>query len=348
MSNYLMKMIISQVEKEPDKPSGDVTSTPLTFTAEEAGTIVTIYKDGEPNVDGLQYRLGTSGGWSKYVIETGITLENVGDTVQFQNTLDTLSVDWDYAYFYINGKAAATGNIMSLINYATECYETCFRFLFQGCGGLTAAPELPATVLAKECYSYMFSQCPNLTTAPDLPATVLAEECYFSMFENSGITVPPKILPAMNLKTSCYKNMFKGCNNLTTSPELPATIMAESCYDQLLASTKITEAPALPATQLAEGCYYQMFNYCEELIKGPELPATQVLYACYNEMFNGCSKLNELKVHFTSWGNEWDPYTANWVRHVGSTGNFYAPAALEDLRGDNYIPNGWTKIDIEI
>jgi hypothetical protein len=347
MSNYLMKMIISQVAEKPVEPDVDVTSIPLTFTAEEPETSVSIWQDGEPNVDGLQYRLGTSGGWTKYEIETQITLENVGDTVQFQNTSDTLSRDWDYVYFYINGKAAASGNVMSLLNYATECYEACFRNLFQGCGGLTAAPELPATILAKECYSYMFSQCPNLTTAPELPATALATECYFSMFENSGITVPPKILPAMTLRPYCYKNMFKGCENLTTSPELPATVMAEGCYDQLLASTSITEAPALPATELADGCYQQMFNSCRELIKGPELPATDLKYECYQQMFAWCFELNEIKVHFTSWGEDIEHFTYNWMSGVGSTGTFYAPAELEDKRGNNhYIPNGWTKIDI--
>lgn len=343
MSNYLMKMIISQVAEKPVEPDIDVTSIPLTFTAEEAGTVVSIWRDGEPNVDGLQYRLGTSGGWTKYVIEEGITLENVGDTVQFQNTLDTLSVDWDYVFFYIKGKAAASGNIMSLINYATECYEACFRNLFLGCEGLTAAPELPATILARECYSYMFSQCPNLATAPDLPATVLDEECYFSMFENSGITVPPKILPAMTLRPHCYKNMFKGCEELTTSPELPATVMADGCYDQFLASTSITEAPALPATELADECYLQMFVWCTALIKAPELPATDLKHGCYEQMFTGCRNLKEIKVHFTSWGEEGERFTYNWVRTVGSTGIFYAPPELQDLRGNNYIPNGWTK-----
>ena len=54
--------------------------------------------------------------------------------------------------------------------------------MFNGCTGLTTAPELPATTLAEFCYFSMFNGCTGLTTAPDLPATNLAQYCYYHMF----------------------------------------------------------------------------------------------------------------------------------------------------------------------
>ena len=54
--------------------------------------------------------------------------------------------------------------------------------MFNGCTGLTTAPELTATTLANYCYKEMFSGCTGLTTAPELPATKLAFYCYNKMF----------------------------------------------------------------------------------------------------------------------------------------------------------------------
>jgi hypothetical protein len=47
--------------------------------------------------------------------------------------------------------------------------------MFNGCGSLTTAPQLPATTLEASCYLLMFYGCASLTTAPQLPATTLAE-----------------------------------------------------------------------------------------------------------------------------------------------------------------------------
>ena len=61
--------------------------------------------------------------------------------------------------------------------------------MFSNCTGLTKAPELPATTLAKSCYGYMFRGCTGLTKAPELPATTLAERCYHFMFRGcKGLT----------------------------------------------------------------------------------------------------------------------------------------------------------------
>ena len=103
------------------------------------------------------------------------------------------------------------GNIENLLDYATVesgnhpiMGDYCYREMFSNCTGLTRAPDLPATTLAKGCYWSMFDNCTSLTQAPTLPATTLAD--------------------------SCYRNMFQMCTSLTQVPDLPATTLAEYCY----------------------------------------------------------------------------------------------------------------------
>ena len=72
----------------------------------------------------------------------------------------------------------------SVVLPATTLASSCYSSMFQGCTGLTAAPELPATTLESNCYSSMFDGCTSLTTAPELPATTLAIGCYYAMFKN--------------------------------------------------------------------------------------------------------------------------------------------------------------------
>ena len=56
----------------------------------------------------------------------------------------------------------------------TTLAEYCYYGMFQGCTGLTTAPELPATTLAKACYCNMFNYCSSLNyikcTAIDISA----------------------------------------------------------------------------------------------------------------------------------------------------------------------------------
>ena len=359
MGTFLKKMIINCDE--------EVNMTPLTFTAEEVNSSVKLTKNGSPTVDGVQYRIGTSGGWSPYTIDTILTLANVGDCVQFQNTLETLGTsNSNYAKFVITGKIAATGNCMSMLNFSYKMTAYDFYYLFDGCSSLTSAPELPATVLAEYCYQYMFRDCSSLTSAPKLPTKTLTTSCYYSMFANCKSLVNAPELPATVLTTSCYAHMFNGCSSLTSAPELPATTLAKYCYGAMFngcssltsapelpatiladycyqymfyGCTSLINAPILPVTTLANYCYYYMFQGCSSLVNAPELPATVLTTSCYANMFNGCSKLNYIKVNFSSWI---DNTTNNWVAGVSSTGVFNAPSDLPVIVGDSNVPTGWT------
>ena len=145
----------------------------------------------------------------------------------------------------MTGSIAATGNIMSLLNFSSILTNYAFYKLFDTCASLTTTPELPATILAESCYNSMFAGCKKLTTAPELPATTLAK--------------------------SCYANMFNQCKSLTTAPALPATTLVDYCYSNMFSGHAIngwvplTQAPELPATTLAPNCYFNMFNCCKNL-----------------------------------------------------------------------------------
>ena len=334
MPSFLKKMIMNCDEEK-------VNMTPLTLTAEEAGSTVKLTKSGSPTVEGIQYRIGTSGGWSPYTIDTVLTLANVGDCVQFQNTLETLGTDDNnYASFVITGQIAASGNCMSMLNFSDKVSSYAFNRLFEDCSSLTSAPELPATTLASYCYQYMFHNCTSLTSAPELPATSLVNSCYQYMFYGCTSLVNAPALPATTLAPNCYAYMFRGCTALVTAPELPATTLTGSCYYSMFSGcTSLTSAPELPATSLATYCYGVMFYGCTALVTAPELPATTLAPSCYANMFTRCAKLNSIKVNFSAW---LDNSTNDWVLGVSSTGEFNAPSDLPQTYSDSNIPTGWT------
>ena len=208
----------------------------LCFTAEKAGSTVTMAVNGTPT-KGQAFEYSTDGtNWSVFTPgTTTITLANAGDKVYFRGDNTTVSEsDSIYYKFVMSGKIAASGNIMSLLD--TTCKSTtisnnycCYR-MFNGCTSLTTAPELPATTLANYCYYSMFQGCTLLTTAPELPATMLGSTCYGNMFQDCTSLATAPELPATALLSGCYESMFQGCTSLTTAPELPATMLPGLCY----------------------------------------------------------------------------------------------------------------------
>ena len=121
-------------------------------------------------------------------------------------------------------------NAQNLSLPATTLAEYCYSNMFQGCTGLTSAPELPATTLAESSYQYMFQGCTSLKTAPTLPAKTLASDCYQYMFDGCTSLITAPVLPAETLANWCYEGMFKGCSSLnyikamfTTTPSTTYT-----------------------------------------------------------------------------------------------------------------------------
>ena len=299
---------------------------PLTFEAMEAGATVKFKLDNLATGSGkVQYSIDEGDTWQDYTSEQLITLNNVGDMVQFKsNDISRYAVSSNNrSYFTVTGNCYVYGNILSLVNFnktlsynytflglfkdcstiknhdsnklllpATTLRSYCYYEMFSGCSGLTRAPALPATTLTNGCYNQMFYNCTNLTTAPALPATTLADRCYASMFNNCQSLTSAPALPATTLADYCYASMFYNCQSLTSVPDLSATTLASNCCQKMFAyCTSLTTAPALPATTLAYYCYEQMFSNCQSLTSVPDLPATTLAEHCYGSMFENCTSL---------------------------------------------------------
>ena len=228
---------------------------------------------------------------------------------------------------------------------ATTLAESCYEKMFSHCPGLTAAPALPATRLAGSCYEHMFYGCTSLSAAPALPATILASGCYDSMFSYcTGLGVAPA-LPATSLAGYCYYSMFSGCTGLTAAPALPATSLARNCYYSMFwGCTSLEAAPALPATSLADHCYESMFSGCTSLKAAPTLPATSLADFCYEYMFSGCTNLSSITclAEENIEGN-----CTFWVNNVASTGTFTLAAGARWEAGTDGIPDGWTVVNYD-
>ena len=187
--NNDIKIISKQVE-------GGVTPEPeperdyLCFTSTGNSTVA-MRQEGTPDIsDGkvLQYKLN-DGQWQNWDL-SAVTLAN-GDKMYLKSDDKIPTGEEDgfyeiYKYFVMTGSIAASGNIMSLLNFSTTLPDTDYAFcsLFKRCTSLTQAPSLPATTLAPRCYYNMFNGCTSLTQAPELPATTLERNCYAFMFTN--------------------------------------------------------------------------------------------------------------------------------------------------------------------
>ena len=320
----------------------DVEPDYLCFTSTGDSTVA-MTQNGTPNTSAgkvIQYKLN-DGQWQTWDL-SAISLTD-GDKMYVKSD-DEIPVSEKisiYKNFIMTGSIAASGNIMSLLNFSDTLTPYAFCSLFQKCASLTTTPELPATTLAESCYDHMFYWCESLRTAPELPATTLAKSCYDNMFVGcTSLRTAPE-LPATTLAESCYAYMFAGCTSLTTTPELHATTLTGFCYNYMFAwCTALTTAPALPALILKYSCYSGMFKGCTSLTTGPELPAKELANLCYNNMFEGCTKLNYVKALFTQLYNDAGP--SAWLNNVSSTGTFVKSKDATWTNDEVGIPSGWT------
>ena len=304
----------------------------LCFTSETPSAEVW-YENYGGNAPDVQYSMDDGATWLQLNAGVHVMLDTIGSKVYFRgNNPEGFSHELFDMYFQegyelrkctrfaMNGRFAASGSVMSLIDgegtTSTIPCSYCFASLFIYCMGITSAPELPATTLTDHCYENMFLSCTNLSQASDLPAMELSDYCYSNMFRSCDSLKQSPALPATKLAKGCYKgmfdacrklakvsdlpattmaeecyaSMFTGCWDLKEAPALPATELAKSCYEQMFSGTKITKAPDLPATKLADRCYASMFSRTN-VTECPELPAMELAEACYRYMFESCEKL---------------------------------------------------------
>ena len=294
----------------------DMLNTPLTLEATENGTKITV-----TNATEKTFQYAKNGGDRITVpgTETSISINNAGDIVQFYSTNAGLGNGSIAFNIQPDKKTYVYGNVMSLIDDGTEGFandktiegKDALRGLFKGASLLVSHAMkkilLPATTLKDGCYQDMFNGCTGLTTAPDLPATTLATDCYTGMFKGcTGLTsLPADLLPAKTLAAKCYAQMFHSCTGLTTLPAnlLPATTLESHCYAYMFTGCSgLTTLPAnlLPVTTLYNSCYWGMFENCTSLTTAPDLPAQTLVGYCYYLLFDGCTKLSSVKCLATS------------------------------------------------
>lgn len=202
------------------------------------------------NID-LEYCYN-DGPWDAIDFDSGLIITvQKDDTIKLRGNNSTMSIvdnfpkrllDW----YYMTGKWAVSGNIMSLLdssNFATMTTvpEGCFFAFFAEFYGLVNAKllTLPATTLNMGCYYHMFADCQELVIAPAiLPATTLAPSCYYQMFRYcTKLVLPPKIL-ATTLAQSCCSQMFYYCSSLETAPDLLAATLVANCYENMFYECK--------------------------------------------------------------------------------------------------------------
>ena len=251
------------------KPEG---KSYLTFSSSNSFTLK-VY-DTTKHWDGTLEYFASNKTWTVWDgITTLSSIDNNGEHVLYMrgtgNTVITGKMS-DYRWVLIGSDIACSGNIETLLDYATvqegnhpTMGASCYAFMFYECIALTTAPELPATALAGSCYHGMFNNCTSLTTAPALPATTLANQCYAYMFQGCTSLIQAPALPATTLAERCYYHMFYGCTSLTQAPALLATTLKDYCYKQMFFDcASLTQIPALTATTLESFCYQQMFQGC--------------------------------------------------------------------------------------
>ena len=145
-------------EPEPEKPY-------LCFTSTGNSTI-SMKQTGTPNKSAnkvIQYKLN-DGQWQNWNL-TAVTLSD-GDKmyVKSDDTIPISESNSIYKNFVMTGSIAASGNIMSLLNFSDTLTQYAFYALFESIYNsavLTQAPELPATTLADNCYSFFSAKSLN-------------------------------------------------------------------------------------------------------------------------------------------------------------------------------------------
>ena len=236
-TNFYEDIDIPVTPGEPAEPAKDY----LCFTSTGDST-VSMTQYGIPDKSAgkvIQYKIN-NGKWQTMNL-SGVNLSD-GDKMYVKSD-DTIPISESteiYKKFVMTGSIAASGNIMSLLNFSDTLTDYAFYRLFIFCPPLTTAPELPATTLAWSCYQDMFYNCQSLTAAPALPATKLTKFCYMSMFRGcTSLTQAPE-LPAATLVHACYGWMFDGCSNLNYVKAMFEDISAELCLEYWLNDVSTT------------------------------------------------------------------------------------------------------------
>ena len=293
---------------------------PLTLTAKQANSTVKITITG--NIDAaLYYRTDRDALWQPYVAQTVVNLSSVGDYVQFMNSSDTFSKDTsNYAQFVMTGNIAASGNVMSLANYAEDVPAYCFFRLFYNCKALTQAHQLqlPGRKLKGSSYRRMFS----------LTKIVRAPVCSFTQVQGWD---------------NCT-GLFSDCTALTDPPPdfFPQTLSQTTFWETFFNCTNLQYPPRMHAKSAHYWSLRSMFGNCSKLLCSPRLQnITTTNLRPFAGIFGNCKALTLIQVDWTSWPVTGTEPLSNWCSGVAPVGVFVKPSQLPIQYGSDRIPEGW-------
>lgn len=139
-----------------------------------------------------------------------------------------------------------------------------------------------------------------------------------------------------NIMSLCYGDNFSGVTEHNY----------ECLFPYLFAGSSISnvENLILPIKNVSMFGYWGMFSECTNLAKSPLIEAESIGYKAMGWMFNGCSNLKEIRCRLSSGFEE---ELSLWVKGVFPNGIFYGKNVNDWETGNNGIPEGWEKIEIQ-
>lgn len=167
-----------------------------------------------------------------------------------------------------------------------------FALMFNHCGSLVAAPELPACeTLGQKTFSHMFCGCYSLSAAPAVKARTLGRQSCDGMFKSCRSLSAMPDMSFEQLAPNCCQQMFISCVGLTGVSDFLSACspqLCSACFQEMFKTTGVSAVPygLLSAfTELAPNCYFEMFYSCPALTAAPMLPAQRLAPGAYNSMF---------------------------------------------------------------
>lgn len=248
----------------------------------------------------------------EYSIDRGETWQEWVET----NKLRELELPAGTTMYLRNTSETSTGFSTS----GGDCYRFVFSSNCKAAGRINSLLCInPDDVeLSNYCFTSLFYECDKLMTPPILESLVMKQNCYSSLFYKcTNLQYAPE-LPATTLAPLCYSAMFRECSSIKIAPELPAETLDFQCYQYMLFGTGIEKSPLLHVENLAGGCYYYMFGYC--------------------------GSLKEIKTNMKTLDQD---SLTHWVKGVPAVGDFYCQEDLTISIGENGIPSGWIRHNIE-
>ena len=184
-------------------------------------------------VSDVEYCVDGDGNWKVLPAGTATEAINNGQTLSFRANFTTYNTS---RRFTINKSCNVLGDPMSIYvgdnasSTTSYKYNYTFAYLFYNCTTIVDASRLnlSRTPRTYSCY-YMFYGCKGLTAPPELPAKTVVSSCYRRMFQGCTAMTKSPDLPALTLQSNCYEYMFVSCSKLASIKMLATNISASNC-----------------------------------------------------------------------------------------------------------------------